>query len=556
MTPTLFWYVFKDLLRIFLLTVGGLAGIMSFAGLLRPLTEHGLDGSQVGQMLAYLTPAMMTYSLPIAALFATTMVYGRLSADNELTACRASGVSHLAMAVPALVLGLTVAIVSLLFLSFVVPVFTLKVERVIYSNLARLVANKIERNHSVRLGDHTIFAQEAHVPAVDGGADDPAEQIVILRGLMILTYEPLERDDMNVRVPREFWMARQATAYIRQESPDDYTFDVELEGGMKFPRRLAGGVQGGIETLHFGPLPLESPIRERTKFMDIRRLKELHDDLGRSSTIRRAVRDFIENEQRMRFLEQVAEQITRPERSVTFASGQETMVLSGEVIPDFRRQELVLVGSGSDPRPVRFQQLRDGRTTISVEAAEVRLRVRPDNQAQRLAVSLELHEALVHTEDAVVPRAAFPRNINIAMPTEIAELQRQRSPEHYVAGDEILSHEHRVLKREMIRLRNGIRSEMHARASFATSCFVLVMVGSALGMMFRSGNFLSAFALSVIPALATITLIINGQRTAEHIPWTLETMHDPLNLGLGLIWSGNLAVLVIGVVLLGRLQRQ
>src|SRR3954464_6887323 len=135
MRATLFWYVFRDLLRIFFLTSGVLAGIMSFGGLLAPLTKHGLDVAQVTQMLGYLMPAMSAYSLPIAALFATTMVYGRLSADNELTACRCAGMSYFSVAFPAIVLGTTVAFTSLVFLCFVVPVFTLKVERVVYSNL-------------------------------------------------------------------------------------------------------------------------------------------------------------------------------------------------------------------------------------------------------------------------------------------------------------------------------------------------------------------------------------------------------------------------------------
>src|SRR3979411_307550 len=97
MSKTLFWYIFRDLLRIFFMASGALAGIMSFGGLLRPLTENGLDASQVAKMLTYFAPAMTTYSFPVAALFAATMVYGRLSADNELTACRASGISFLSM---------------------------------------------------------------------------------------------------------------------------------------------------------------------------------------------------------------------------------------------------------------------------------------------------------------------------------------------------------------------------------------------------------------------------------------------------------------------------
>src|SRR6476660_7679566 len=106
---TLSRYIFSDLLRIFLMASGALAGIMSFGGLLRPLTQQGLDASQVGKMLAYFTPAMLAYSLPIAALFSATVVYGRLSADNELTACRAGGISlgpFLGMAFPGILFGL------------------------------------------------------------------------------------------------------------------------------------------------------------------------------------------------------------------------------------------------------------------------------------------------------------------------------------------------------------------------------------------------------------------------------------------------------------------
>src|SRR3954468_17949344 len=122
MGRTLFWYILKDLLKIFSMAAGALSGIMSFGGLLRPLTQQGLDPGQISALMTYFTPAMTAYSLPIAALFAATVVYGRLSADNELTACRAGGISHLSVAMPAVVLGLIVALFSFLLLSFLVPV--------------------------------------------------------------------------------------------------------------------------------------------------------------------------------------------------------------------------------------------------------------------------------------------------------------------------------------------------------------------------------------------------------------------------------------------------
>jgi hypothetical protein len=85
---------------------------------------------------------------------------------------------------------------------------------------------------------------------------------------------------------------------------------------------------------------------------------------------------------------------------------------------------------------------------------------------------------------------------------------------------------------------------------------MLVMVGCALGMMFRSGNFLSAFALSVVPALICIALIVTGQHTCENVPWDVSHWQNTLGLGLVLIWSGNVAVAIIAIALLTRLQRQ
>src|SRR5271169_3831944 len=68
MTKTLFWYIFGNLFRVFVMTTGALTGIMSFAVLLRPLTENGLDFGQVNRLLLYSWPAVCAYSLPVSAL--------------------------------------------------------------------------------------------------------------------------------------------------------------------------------------------------------------------------------------------------------------------------------------------------------------------------------------------------------------------------------------------------------------------------------------------------------------------------------------------------------
>jgi lipopolysaccharide export LptBFGC system permease protein LptF len=580
-SKTLFWYIFRDLVRIFLMASGALAGIMSFGGLLRPLTENGLDAGQVSKMLTFFMPAMTTYSFPVAALFATTMVYGRLSADNELTACRAGGISFLSLTTPALVLGLLVSLISLLFLCFIVPIFTLKVEQVVYSNLAQLVQNQIERKHVIKLEKFNVYAQTARVlpPEVgeaEGSATQPeskrkrgeggVEQRVELVAPMIVSYVTVDPEgfggdpNQRLQIATEFWMAKRAVAYIHQKG-EKVDLTVVLENASKFARNTATtkpAVEYTVRSTQFGPVPMSSPIDEDPKFMTIDALKAMFYSPETSKRLQDQLQALIREEEASEYLQRINKALQEKGR-YDFVTDAEIVTLTpGDLAGDLRKNDGELVLQ-SKPRPEARQvkvtvKTPEGQVKSVDEAMEMRVKATPrwetntPDEDVTLDVEIEGYDVVIQREEETARHRKFSRLVlDLPMPADLKAL-RKNTANYYLERGRLSRTRNAALAHEQYRLLSKLQSEIHSRSSFAISCLVLVLTGCALGMMFRSSNFLSAFAVSFIPAILCIVLIVTGQQICNHA-------NKGLGLGLGFIWSGNAIVLALAVTLIGKLQR-
>ena len=108
---TLHRMIFWELLRVFTLALLGLTGLFLIGGLIQQASQIGLSPAQILQIIPLLIPSTLPYTIPATTLFASCVVYGRVSTDNEIVAMKAAGVDVLTILFPAFLLG-TLAMVA------------------------------------------------------------------------------------------------------------------------------------------------------------------------------------------------------------------------------------------------------------------------------------------------------------------------------------------------------------------------------------------------------------------------------------------------------------
>ena len=104
---TLNIYVTKAFLSTFLTAIGILTFGMTGARLMKVFEyiSSGVPAAKAFAVLLYVLPIVLAFTIPWAALVSVMLVFGRLSADNEITAMRSSGISILQIVSPIIVIA-------------------------------------------------------------------------------------------------------------------------------------------------------------------------------------------------------------------------------------------------------------------------------------------------------------------------------------------------------------------------------------------------------------------------------------------------------------------
>jgi len=123
-------YVLRELLRSFVLSLGALTAFMLLGSIYKPLT-HGVGFSHLARFMPYMLPYLFTWVAPASLLAACVMTYGRLSAENELTATSASGIPARYMCYPAFLVALVLTAAVIPLNDWLIPVCNVRREAVL-----------------------------------------------------------------------------------------------------------------------------------------------------------------------------------------------------------------------------------------------------------------------------------------------------------------------------------------------------------------------------------------------------------------------------------------
>jgi lipopolysaccharide export LptBFGC system permease protein LptF len=539
MVFTLHRYVFREVLKVFCLATVALTLMMSLGSILRPVQEFGVGPGQVIDLMIYFLPITLTFVLPMAALFATTLVYGRLANDNELDACRASGISLLSLVYPGLMLAIIVATANLLLSFYVMPAFIHQAENSLKNDARQILFRNIQRKGYYSLppdGRCRIYADNADmqnnvlsgVVAVDMAPNGSIKRIVTAETAKV-AFDPHQNiNEVRINAHNTCQVA---------PGEDAAFFAEQLSLTAEFGALLGDNIQfkkiGEMKQIRRNPLLFE-PVARLARRVYARFTAEL---------LAQQINDAFSSPAKTPFKLFNDRQVVESSAKSCTVIDEKRLLLADDITITERP-----VNGDTPPRTLRCQ-----KAFLNIEG---------DEMAPTL--TLDIQNAKWTSADPQNPQAQeniLTRQIirGLVMPTAVtdnfktADILNEINPKAISAAlhdgpDKQLLILQDQLQKKIARTLTSIGSEMNSRLVFGIGCVTLIMIGIGLGIVLKGGHLLTAFAASAAPALALIVCIMMGKNIAENPSSTIA-------FGIPMMWAGLIILSILGFELYRRLLR-
>ena len=549
MVFTIHRYIFRDLLKTFCLATLVLSTMLGLGVMLRPLRQFNVDPAAVPQLILCTLPITLTMVLPIAALLAATLNYGRLAAANEINACRSSGIGLLTLIYPALTLALLVGIATLLLAFHVIPAYAEKFEAIITTDAEAIAFRSIEKNGY--LGD--IF------PDVLIHADRAWPEQHILEGVVLARLDAYDIQSI--------FAAQRVEVRFQTTGPENQV-RLCLNNATFIDNETGASADIGDYVM---AIPVPSMWRDNIKFKKLKELKAIEKDMTLFGPVRQALTE-IRQQLTVETFFQWTDQQLRQEGFVDLFGptgrlrlfGQACQLKSSNSTFARKNRTALIAGNPNDPCwPIDLDHYlpNNNRPDRQYQAQRAQLTVDPGTGAPGTAppaANIMLGELqwslpaninrqpdqpdMIRLDEYDFRRLTLPaQTVAKAQTVSLPQVRARRIPLNVPASPYLLGLYDNLIE-DCRQLATAIKVESHSRLAFGVSCVVLVLLGAALGIRFQSGNMLTAFGISFIPAALCLISIFTGKHIAEHSSVGNTT-------GIMFLWSGIACVAIANTVI-------
>ena len=536
MIVTLHRYIFRELFKVFALTTIALSLMLSFGLILRPVQEYGVAPAQTIHLLGYFMPITLTFVLPMSALFASTLIYGRFASDNELDACRASGVNLMTVVYPGFCLAVMVSITTLILSFHVAPAFIRRSEKSIKANAKQILFRNIQRKgyYSMPGGKYIIRADKA-IPKTD-----TLEGVIIAEAKDININKFITAERAKVKIDTHSTYNEVTIAAYQVRIIDEYEIrDVGyMEVTSTFPSLLSDNIKFQkidqlkrikADMMQFYPVR-ELALTARAQLATELLAEDINEKMSRESS----------DDEDAGYYKFIAEnKIVLLSTAKCVAENDWTIELTSPI----RLLEL-----DKNTRQLLFQWDCDtGKIKIENEKVGANLELvlySPNWQKANTIQGI--------AERHVVRDLKLPEKIEVQIPAEnmlqiISQIGTEQSPLKAKPTDQLAMLQKRIA-RKLRSTTNEISAETHSRLVLGLGCTTLILIGIALGIIFKGGHLLSSFGISSIPAGILVVCIMTGKDLTKN-PST------PTITGTIVMWAGLLFLSLLALGLFRKLLK-
>lgn len=534
-------YLLKEMGRAFLLAFACFE-IFMLLGISAQLVHKGLDIINLRPLIPYILLYACPYSLPTALLTATVVVYGRLCADNELSAMKTCGIHLHTIIIPIIFVGIVFSILTLYLNAKVLPNAFYRVqmlqERAIKQILAGRAHNMqrklVFEPYHIYIGDVKGTTYK-HLTVIEY-ADDYVTSVLIAREGSINIDEPRDTIVLTLR-DGEFFKPN-------YRKPEDIPKTGEFE-----------------ETIF--EIPLQLKISKRTKkFLTLSELfalrKKVNQELSNAGVLFKYPRQV-----RKKMLNKI---LALDGELKQLLEEQETIVSRIKDANENIAKHTTKVKNLKENVKLSEQQIVRAKTNLEQIMLELKNKEEEQHLDSIRLFNEEIIEDDVGTEDVAQINEQLLKDQHRIQDAwqQISSLEKLQEQAKANIGDatsnlDALKKQENGLKEKRTdlaaRLEKAKKQELlheisitiHKRVSPSLSCLIFVLIGIPFGIMTRCGNILISIGISFLLVLILYyPLVMVGLILAD----------DLILPVIPALWGANIIVGTVGLIFFQRVFRK